>query len=99
MLYRTKQGYVLLIQSIQHIGLVMNNVLGKRGSIESLTDYWTVATIFQMSILTLNWVQVLKAAYRMFQILYVWLSLLMTGCFVFDDSLSLSTYIDVLTLR
>lgn len=35
----------------QNIGMCMNNSLGLKGNLNSQMDYWTVATVFEMSIL------------------------------------------------
>ena len=39
-------------QHRQQILVAMNASLGSKGVLESITNYWTVATVFEMSILT-----------------------------------------------
>eukprot|EP00054_Salpingoeca_dolichothecata_P022291 m.145857 g.145857 ORF g.145857 m.145857 type:complete len:1473 (+) comp24287_c0_seq1:102-4520(+) len=53
---------------LAQIGMCMNNSLGRKGNLETLTDYWTVATVFEMSILTEDFGQALKAASCMFKL-------------------------------
>eukprot|EP00050_Salpingoeca_kvevrii_P018682 m.77082 g.77082 ORF g.77082 m.77082 type:complete len:1459 (-) comp8130_c0_seq1:661-5037(-) len=50
------------------IGFCMNNSLGLKGNMETITDYWTVATVFEMSILAEDTLQALKAATCMFRL-------------------------------
>ena len=43
----------------------MNTSLGRKGSLTTLSDYWTVATVFEMAILAEDYDRAVTAAQRM----------------------------------
>ncbi|PAA73970.1 hypothetical protein BOX15_Mlig014523g2 [Macrostomum lignano] len=49
-------------QELQHVAMVINGMLGRRGSVETLTDYWLVASFFEVSVLTENYPKACQAA-------------------------------------
>lgn len=55
-------------EELKHVGLVLNNLIGKKGPVHKLNNYWDVATYFEFCLLANQFAKAIEAASCMFNL-------------------------------
>jgi mitogen-activated protein kinase kinase kinase 5 len=53
---------------LNQIALVLNALLGRKGNIDAMNDYWDVATYFEMTVLCEDYTKACQAARKMYML-------------------------------